>query len=101
MNEEEKNLQLLIEKLMAYTMREDEAREVINNVNEIVIVRALREYIASSQDPIVKILQTLPETEALEYFQKNAEAMPRLNEDRLKEIGIQTWSEYFQFMDSQ
>jgi hypothetical protein len=100
MNEEEQ-LHILKEKIMSYGVRDDEVDEVIKDVNEIIMLRALREYIETSEDPMVKIIKTLPESEATEYFEKNKEAMPVLNVEKLKEIGIQTWSEYFQFMDTQ
>jgi hypothetical protein len=100
MNEEEQ-LQQLKEKLMSYDIREDEVDGVINDVNEIIMLRALRDYISTSQDPVVKILQNMSESEAVEYFEKHPEAMPKFDLERLKEIGVKTWSEYFQFMDTQ
>ncbi len=95
-------LQKLKRQLLNLGAEEGELDQVIQDVNDVVIQRALQEHFSQINNPdINKTISTLSGQELIEYFKDNASTIPPLSESRLKEIGQATWIDYFEFMNSQ
>lgn len=99
---EDEHIKELKEALRELGAEEADLDEVIQDVNDIVVQRAIKDYLSTLQDPVLsKLTLTLSGPELMEYVKNNPSKFPPFSEEKFKKIAEETWKDYFEFMSKE
>lgn len=90
----------LKKKLIMLGAEESDLDEIIQDVNDIVVQRSIKEYLSTITDSaVLEATQHLSGPELVDYVKEHSSDFPPFSEERFKQIAEDTWKEYFDFMD--
>lgn len=87
------------DKLIALGAREEEIKDIVGDVNEVVLLKAYDQYLASLSKEQQEQLETLSDEEKMKYVENNSE-LPTLSQEQLSAIATKVWEDYFKTMTS-
>ncbi len=99
--DQESNIDILKEKLRSLGAEEHELDTIIDDVNSVVIQKALEEYFAGINDPeLTNILETSQDPQILvEYVEAHKASFPTFTEESFKKIATDVWADYLTYVE--